>query len=102
MTIPATRNRIDKTADAAASMSRRALNFLADLDEFIKDNQAQAIDWGGTETPPNMEEDELGNIQGRDWSRQRVSNAIGTLAAISAAVDASARGNLRILASPKG
>ena len=98
----ATRNRIDETADATARMSRRAIDFLETLDGFIKDNQAFSIDWGGATKPPNLEEGEGGEIQGRDWDRFRVSNAIGTLAAIAASADVNARGNLRIMAGPRG
>ena len=98
----ASREIIDQTAEATAKMSRRVLDVLKDLDQFIKENQTFAIDWGNADNPPaKIEVDADGNIQGFHYSRFRVSNAIGTLAAMSAAVDESERGNLRYVAGPK-
>jgi hypothetical protein len=98
----ASREIIDKTAKATASMSRRALDFLKDLDQVLKENSTFAIDWGNVETPPlKLEVDADGNIQGLHFSRFRIANAIGTLATLKASVDESHLGNLRYLAGPK-
>jgi hypothetical protein len=99
----ASREIIDRTAAATASMSRRVLDLLKDVDQFLKENQTFAIDWGNAQKPPpKLEVDADNNIQGFHFSAARVSNAIGTLAVMSAAIDESARGNLRYLAGPKG
>ena len=103
----ATRNRIDETARTAASLAGRTLSLLADMDAFLGYNSAQAIDWGGASKPLNLEEEAVSegqspNIQGMDFSRQQVANAIGTFAAIQALMAAGHLGNLQLLASPKG
>ena len=98
----ATRNRIDETARTAAGLAGRTLSLLADMDAFLAYNSAQAIDWAGATKPPNLEEGEGGEIQGMDFTRQQVSNAIGTFAAIQALVAQGHLGNLQLLATPRG
>jgi hypothetical protein len=59
-------------------------------------NSTQAIDWGGTK-PAYLNEDVAGNIYGLGFSRQQLSNAIGSLDTLKTAMDA-AIGNLNQLA----
>ena len=96
----ATRNRIDETAQSASAIAGRLLSVIADMEEFVSYNQAQAIDWGGVEKPENLEEDPTGHIQAMDFTREQISNAIGTFAAISGLLAQGHRGNLQLVAKP--
>jgi hypothetical protein len=74
------------------------------MEEFVSYNQAQSIDWAGQAPdyakPENLEEDPTGHIQAMDFTRQQVSNAIGTFAAISGLLAQGHRGNLQLVAKP--
>ena len=98
----ATRNRIDETAQAAARLAERWLNLLNDTDGFLGYNSAQSIDWGGATKPTNLEEDVTGHIQGMDFTRQAVSNGIGSFAAVQTLMSQGHLGNLQLLAKPRG
>lgn len=46
---------------------------------FLTTNSNLAIDWGAGSTPEYIQEDESGNLAGFKFSRQAVSNIIGSL-----------------------
>jgi hypothetical protein len=92
---------------AVASLAGKLLALMADVDAFVGYNQAQAIDWGGANVPPNMavsEPDAAGRvtIQGMAFTRQDVSNCIGTFAAMQTLMSQGHLGNLQLLANPRG
>lgn len=80
---------------------------MSSVDELLGYNSAQAIDWGGADVPPNMalsEADAAGRvtIQGKDFTRQEISNAIGTMAAMQSLMAQGHLGNLQLVAKPRG
>lgn len=71
--------RVAETADALAALCVRTAKLLADLHRALEYNSDQAIDWGGGSTPPYIVEEANGNLKDRAYTRQAVSNAIGSL-----------------------
>lgn len=74
-----TYTRVSATADAIADVANQAATLLALIDQLLEYNSDQAIDWGAGSTPEYITEDADGNLQGKQFSRQDVSNVVGSL-----------------------
>lgn len=74
-----TNARASATADAVADVANQAATLLALIDQLLEFNSDQAIDWGAAQTPAYIDEDAAGNLVGKQFSRQDVSNVIGSL-----------------------
>lgn len=72
-------DRVIEVADAIATVSNELSRLLARLNQVLEHNSDQAIDWGAGSTPAYITEEANGNLSGRTFSRQAVSNAIGSL-----------------------
>ena len=76
-------SRVAEMADALAAVSTDQANLLAKINRLLELNSDLAIDWGAAETPAYITEEAsgpgTGNLSGRTFSRQQVSNAIGSL-----------------------
>jgi hypothetical protein len=72
-------DRVAQVADAFVAVSNRMVALLTDINQLLEHNSDQAIDWGASETPAYINEEANGNLSGRMFSRQQVSNAIGSL-----------------------
>jgi hypothetical protein len=101
-----THARASEIADRLAALSRDVLSLVGDVDAFLAWNSAHAIDWGSPQKPEFLADDPdtsgaaEPNLQGFKFSRQQAANAIGSLAALSVAMDSGHRGNLRLVARP--
>ena len=92
-------------ASAVEDVSNQVANLYATLQQLLTHNSNQAIDWGAGSTPAYITEDAKGNINGKQYSRQDVSNAIGSLDAIRSLIAANGGahlGNLNHLTRPTG
>jgi hypothetical protein len=89
-------------AEAVQKMAERLMNVLADIDDLVTHNSGLAIDWGGQSKPACITEDAAGNIEGLNFSRGQVANAIGTFAAIQTLMGQGHKGNLNLVARPVG
>lgn len=101
-----THARASEIADKIAKLSGQVLSIVEEVDAVLAWNSAHAIDWGAAQKPgfltddPDTSGDAQPNLQGQKFSRQQLSNAIGSLAALSAAMNVGARGNLRLVSKP--
>lgn len=99
-----------ETANAVETLCRNVAAILADIDDVLEYNSDQAIDWAAGSTPAYIPEDAAGNIEGKNYSRQAVSNAIGSLDWVRKLLTNQSMtssqgdhlGNLNILSSPRG
>lgn len=76
-------DRVREVGDEFVTLSARVVNDLADIQRLLELNSDLAIDWGAGATPAYISEEAsgpgAGNLSGRTFSRQDVSNAIGSL-----------------------
>lgn len=92
-----THTRAKEIAEHAVAVSNETKVLLYRITEFLTMNSNQAIDWGGATKPAYLNEDVAGNIDGTGFTRQQLSNAIGSLDTLKTAMD-TAIGNLNQLA----
>lgn len=91
---------VQDEAASIAAIARKISLLSADIDSLLAHNSAQALDWGAAQTPTAIEESVDGNISGAAYTRQQISNAIGSLAAIQTLLAAGHLGNLDLVRSP--
>jgi hypothetical protein len=89
-------------AEAIQTVAERFLTVYDTLVGILGHNSALSIDWGNETKPAVLIEDADGNLEGLQFSRQQVSNAVGTLAAIQTLMGQGHLGNLNLLARPVG
>ena len=89
-------------AEAVGFMAESFLKVYDSLVGLLAHNSSLSIEWGATTTPAYIEEDASGNLAGLPVTRQQISNAIGTLAAIKTLMEANHLGNLNLVARPVG
>ena len=68
-----------EVADEAKVLADDVGRVLAKVERFLTFNSNQAIDWGNESKPAFLTEDGDGNLDGRRFTRQQVSNVIGSL-----------------------
>ena len=71
--------RVVATAQKIAEVSEKVRNVLAEVHQVLEFNSDQAIDWAAGSKPAYIPEDADGNIDGLQYSRTAVANAIGSL-----------------------
>lgn len=74
------------------------------VEQALKTNSHLAIDWGAVATPEYLTENAAGNLDTLEFSRQELSNAIGSLDAFRALMEATSfahLGNLNHIADAK-
>lgn len=95
-------------AQAAQLLANEVASLLARLDQFLEHNSDLSIDWGAGSTPAYITEDAAGNLDTLTYSRQAVSNVIGSFAAVRTLLTGGTPstgdhlGNLNQLAQPLG
>lgn len=74
-------DRVLEVADAIKVICDQTSGLLMKLDQVLTCNSNLAIDWGAApeNKPAYINEEANGNLSGRTFSRQEVSNAIGSL-----------------------
>lgn len=75
-------NSTERTVQVATScsvLSEQVVDLYTKINDFLEYNSDQAIDWAAGSTPAYIPEDADGNIDGLQFSRQAVANAIGSL-----------------------
>ena len=77
--MPLTYARVREIADKMILLTNAVDALVDDIQSLLAYNNSQAIDWGAAETPAYIEEDNHGNLAGYQFSRQAVSNAIGSI-----------------------
>lgn len=70
-------SRAKLTAQAFRNLAARSVELQKDLAAMLSYNSTQEIDWATLEKQGVI--DELGNIDGEDFSREELANAIGSL-----------------------
>jgi hypothetical protein len=95
-----THQRVQDTSSAIEQIATEAIELITRLRRALKYNSDQAIDWGAATTPSYITETPAGNLEGRAYSRQAVSNAVGSLVVLSDALSDAHVGNLNQLARP--
>jgi hypothetical protein len=70
---------VKEEALAFEATCNEVASLLARLVQLLEHNSDQAIEWDAATTPPYITEDADGNLQDLTFSRQAVSNAIGSL-----------------------
>lgn len=70
---------VQREATAIEDVSNQLASLLATIDQLLEHNSDLAIDWGAGSTPAYISEAANGNLQGKTYTRQEVSNAIGSL-----------------------
>jgi hypothetical protein len=94
--------KVIETADAIEEASTTLRDALTQARAVLAFNSHRAIDWGAQSTPAYIDEEASGVLVGKKYSRQEVSNAVGSLAAVIDLIDAGHLGNLNKLArTPK-
>lgn len=71
--------RVTLTAEALEDVANQMASLLATINQALEYNSDQAIAWDAGSTPAYITEDAAGNLTGKQYSRQDVSNAIGSL-----------------------
>ena len=92
-----THTRAKEVAEHAAAVSNETKVLLYRITEFLTMNSNQAIDWAAETKPAFLNEDVVGNLDGLHFTRQQLSNAIGSIDTLKTAMD-TAIGNLNQLA----
>ena len=95
-------NRVLATANGVEDICNQMVVLRTMMAQLITFNSNQAINWGAQSTPEYITESANGNIQGKSYSRQEVSNAIGSINTVLTAFDTDHLGNLNHLARPLG
>lgn len=72
-------NRVQQEAQAIQSLAADVRVLLRRIDDTLRHNSAMAIDWGNASKPAYIDEDASVNLSGYSFTRQEVSNAIGSL-----------------------
>ena len=70
--------RVKEEAEAMASLANELSSLLTRLDQVLEHNSDLAIDWAAGATPSYITEDGAGNLSGMTFTRQQVSNVIGS------------------------
>ena len=73
-----TYDRVKQVADEVILLSDRTRQLISDIQSFLIFNSHLSIDWGAAEKPSYIEEDRNNNLAGYVFSRQEVSNIIGS------------------------
>lgn len=71
--------RVSATADAITDVANQIATLEASINQLLIFNSNQAIDWAAGSLPAYITEDAKGNITGKQYSRQDVANAIGSI-----------------------
>lgn len=66
-------------AQALKTVCDAVVQILLVIDSALEHNSDLAIDWAAEVKPACIDEDAAGNISGLPYSRQEVSNAVGSL-----------------------
>lgn len=74
-----THQRVLEVADFAKKSCDETKKLLLLIEQFLDTNSSLSIDWGNIVRPAFINEDSDGNLDGRRFSRQSVSNAINSL-----------------------
>lgn len=83
-------------AKALADVLKSTYSFAKD---FVATNSHLSIDWAANPKPAFLNEDAAGNLDGAEFTRAQISNAIGTFAAFIDLMDGGHLGNLSHLAA---
>lgn len=67
------------TAVRVSAVAEKLVDLLAEVNDILEYNSDQAIDWAAGSLPAYIPEDADGNIDGLQFSRTAVANAIGSL-----------------------
>lgn len=67
--------------------------------QLLATNSNLAIDWGADNLPAYLGEDVDGNVPGKKYTRQQVSNAIGSIDTVVTTLEADHLGNLNKVAT---
>lgn len=106
--MPLQYERVAATADAVADVCNQTATLLALITQLLEYNSDQAIDWAAGSKPAYINEQENGNLEGRQFSRQAVANAINSLDNVrkvltnQQATQGDHLGNINTLARPMG
>lgn len=71
--------KVQAEAAAIEDVSNQLASLLATINQLLEHNADLAIDWGAGATPAYINEEANGNLQGKTYTRQEVSNTIGSL-----------------------
>lgn len=71
--------RAKEAAEFAQVLADESKRLLYRIKEFLKHNSSLSIDWAGDPKPAFLNEDVNGNLDGLDFSRTQLANAIGSL-----------------------
>lgn len=74
-----THARAKEVAEHGAAIANEAKRLYYRLTEFLTMNSNQAIDWAGNPKPSFLNESAEGNLDGLHFTRQQLSNLIGSL-----------------------
>jgi hypothetical protein len=67
------------TAQRVSDVAQQVLSAFMVAHELLEFNSDQAIDWAAGSLPAYIPEDAAGNIDGLQFSRQQVANALGSM-----------------------
>lgn len=70
--------RAKQVAQACESIATRLKSVLKDVEQLLDTNSNLSIDWGNAQLPAYLVEDGNGNLSGLTYTRQEVSNLIGS------------------------
>jgi hypothetical protein len=88
---------VTSTATRFAELSKRMRQLHWDMKEALSQNSTASIDWAAGQKPAVINEDAAGNIDGQNFSRTDLANAIGTVDAIGTLMGQGHLGNLEKL-----
>ena len=92
---------VQREAAAVQAVCAEAAALLARVERLLTHNSNLAIDWGAAQTPAYIPEEADGNLSGGfAFTRQAVSNAIGSLASFRDLMASGHLGNVNQLAPP--
>lgn len=93
-----THTRALELAELLGAQATEFLDLYGRMQGLLAHNSALSIDWANASKPAFLNEDAAGNLDGLDFTRAQVANALGTFAAVQELLDNGHRGNLELIA----
>lgn len=94
-----THSRCMQVAARTAELSSKLNDLYYEIKDLLGQNSHLSIDWGAQQTPEYLTVAADGNLDGATFTRQEVSNAIGSLDSFITLMDQGHLGNIDKLAA---
>jgi DNA-directed RNA polymerase beta subunit len=85
---------VSSKAAEARQIAASVRSLYYDLKQYLDTNTHLSIDWGAAQKPAYINEQANGNLEGHEFTRQAISNLIGTFDTLRTTIEAGHLGNV--------